>query len=101
RLLIVTSVHLPDLQPCWDRHCVQARLSLEQPWKPPRNTPVAIRHCGATCASVQQLHAATPRCAARHGCRSWLVEFSIRRTQVKRATESAALSRKLDGRKVA
>src|SRR6266480_969960 len=99
--LIGTYSPLSQRRPCLDRHCVPARLSLERPWKPPRNIPVAIHHCGATCAAVQQLHAVTPRCVARHGCRSWLVEFSIRRTQVKRATESAALSRKLDGRKVA
>src|SRR4029453_13274116 len=86
---------------CLDRHCVPARLSLERPWKPPRNIPVAIHHCGATCASVQQLHGATPRSGAPHGCRSQLVGFSIQRTQVTQATESAAPSRKLDERKVA
>src|SRR5947208_15311900 len=57
--LIGTYPPLSQRRPCLDRHCVPARLSLERPWKPPRNIPVAIHHCGATCASVQQLHAAT------------------------------------------
>src|SRR5438874_13783084 len=90
--LIGTYSPLSQRRPCLDRHCVPARLSLERPWKPPRNIAVAIHHCGATCATVQQLYAVTSRCVARHGSSSWLGECSIRRPHVTRETESDALS---------
>src|SRR5204863_5568226 len=98
RRLVQTCPPLSLHRWCLDRCYPPMQPLHEQPWKPPRNIPVATHHYGATCASIQQLRSAARRYAVPRGCRFWSVASSIRQVQVKPAAESTAPSRKLDVR---